>query len=37
MDRFLAKIIWYKAGKLYEDSEYLYVIMHKGSWSTVMD
>ena len=33
----LRKIKWYKAGKLYLDSEYQYVIMFKGRLSTVMD
>ena len=30
---FQQKTIWYKAGKLYEDNKYLYVIMYKGCWS----
>ena len=33
----LENFSWYKAGKLYENNKYLYAIMLKGWWSSLMD
>ena len=33
----LENFSWYKAGKFYEDNEYLYAIMLKGWWSVCCD
>ena len=36
MGLLLENFSWYKAGKLYEDNEYLCAIMLKGWWSAMM-